>query len=223
MRMRRNTGTLLLILGITLASPAAAEPIRVLGGMTYDAAVDSAPRIELFSTERGFSLSAVPDTPNFGPRCVGDCAPGDLVPITASWSDHTLHGMASLDGATFPLGMGSTVEGSALVAFDGPMWTAPAFTGAMTASVAVPITFSGLIRPPTPEGQNPLFIPLIGGGLATLALAWNAPSEAWLLSGARYELTADPAPVPEPATLLLAGSGLAAAAWRRRRRQRVDA
>jgi hypothetical protein len=34
MRPRQNTGTIVLILGMTLASlPAAAEPIRVLGGM----------------------------------------------------------------------------------------------------------------------------------------------------------------------------------------------
>ena len=224
MRRWRNTGTLLLILGITLASrPAAADPIRVLGTMTYDAAVDSAPRIDLFSTQRGFSLRAVPAQPQFGPRCMGDCVPGDRVSIRASWSDHDLPGVGSLDGATFPLGMGSTVEGSALVDFNGPLWTAPAFTGAMTTTVAVPITFFGLIRPPTPEGQNPSFIPLTGNGLATLALSWNAPSEGWLLSEARYQLSANAAPVPEPATLLLIGSGLAAAVWRRRKRQRVDA
>ena len=221
MRMRRNTGTILLILGIALASPAAAEPIRVLGGMTYDAAVDSAPRIDLFSTERGFSLQSVPATPQFGPRCMGDCAPGDLVSIRASWSDQDLPGVGSLDGVTFPLGMGSTVEGSALVDFNGPMWTAPAFTGAMTATMTVPITFFGLIRPPTPEGQNPIFNPLTGSGLATLSLSWNAPSEGWLLSGARYQLMADQEPVPEPATLLLTGSGLAML-WSRRRRRNFN-
>lgn len=224
MRVWRNTGTILLILGMTLASlPAAADPILVLGQMTYNAAVDSAPRLDLFSAERGFSLRAVPAQPQFGPRCTGDCAPGELLSIRASWSDHDLPGVGSLDGATFPLGMGSTVEGSALVDFNGPMWTAPAFTGAMTTTVAVPITFAGLIRPPTPEGQNPSFFPLTGSGLATLALSWNATSEAWLLSSANYELSADAAPVPEPATLLLTGSALAAAAWRRRKRQRVDA
>jgi hypothetical protein len=222
MRIRRNTGTILLFLGIIVVSqPAAAEPIRVLGGMAYDAAVDSAPRIALFATERGFSLSAVPDHPLFGPRCMGDCAPGDLVSIGASWSDHDLPGVGSLDGVTFPLGMGSTTEGSALVDFRGPMWTAPLFTGTTTATVAVPISFSGLIRPPTPEGENPSFIPLTGSGLATLSLSWNAPTEGWLLSRARYELLADEEPVPEPATLLLTGSGLIAL-WCRRRRKLFD-
>jgi hypothetical protein len=147
---------------------------------------------------------------------MGDCAPGDSLSIRASWSDHDLPGVGSFDGVSFPLGMGSTVEGSALVDFNGPMWIAPAFTGTLTTTVVVPISFSGLIRPPTPEGQNPIFTPLTGAGLATLTLSWNAPSEGWLLSRARYELMADEAPVPEPATFLLAGSGLALL-WRRRR------
>ena len=56
MRMRRSPGTILLILGMTLASlRAAAEPIRVLGGMTYDAAVDSAPRIRILQGAQQWS------------------------------------------------------------------------------------------------------------------------------------------------------------------------
>ena len=219
MCMRKETGQVLLALGVLLvaARAASAEPIRVLGGMTYDAAIDVAPRIELFSAERGFSLQSVPDHPFFGPRCNGDCQPGDMVQIHASWSGHDLPGMASLDGATFRIGIGSEEEGFGFVFFDGPSWTAPAFTGLTTATVVVPITFTGTLAPPTPDDEIPQLTRLSGGGVATLALSWNAPTDGWLLSRARYELSADAAPIPEPATFLLVGSGLAAAAWRRRR------
>ena len=224
MRLRGKSGTLLLTLGVSLAGlPATAEPIRVLGGMTYTFPDDPAPRVELFSAERGFSLSSVPDVPFFGPRCMGDCPPGELVNIHASWSDHNLPGTASLDGRTFPIGIGSEDEGFASVFFDGPMWTAPQFTGSLTATVVVPITFTGTIAPPTPEGTVPHLTGLFGSGLATLSLSWNAPTDGWLLSAARYELTDESAPVPEPATLLLTGAGLSAAAWRRRKRQRPAA
>jgi hypothetical protein len=221
MRLQPKSRTLLLTVGLSLATvPVAGEPIRVLGGMTYTFPDDPAPRVELFSAERQFSLSSVPDVPFFGPRCMGDCPPGELVNIHASWSDHNLPGIASLDGQTFRIGMGSEDEGFASVFFDGPMWTAPLFTGLMTATVIVPITFRGTIAPPTPDSTVPQITQLFGSGLATLSLSWNAPTEGWLLSAARYELTDDPAPVPEPATLLLTGTGLGAAVWRRRRRQR---
>lgn len=223
MRLWRKSGTLLLTVGLSLtAVSAAADPIRVLGGLTYTFP-DDAPHVQLFSAERGFSLSSVPDVPFFGARCMGDCPPGELVGSGAGWTDHDLPGTASLDGETFRIGMGSAIEGFASVFFDGPMWTAPPLTGSMTATVVVPVTFTGAIAPPTPEGSVPQRTPLFGSGQATLSLTWNAPTDGWLLAAARYELTDDSAPVPEPATLLLTGAALSAGAWRRRKRRQAAA
>ena len=93
---------------------------------------------------------------------------------------------------------------------------APPFDGP-TAEVTAPFLFEGSIQPPStstlPRGT------LTGGGLATLTLA-HVPAipRAWTFQRLEYLFIEDPSVVPEPASMLLVGSGLAILFKRRRRR-----
>jgi hypothetical protein len=66
---------------------------------------------------------------------------------------------------------------------------------------------------------------LRGGGTATVFFAPSGsfPEDGplWSTTAVRYDFT-EPALVPEPATILMVGSGLAAAAFAKRRRRSKD-
>jgi hypothetical protein len=92
------------------------------------------------------------------------------------------------------------------------------------------VTLPSLVNPPS-AATAPFMLDLLfgvfgqeshslfGSGTATIFLdedkGFGIPS--WRVTGVRAELSSAPAPVPEPATLLLAGAGLAWMAQRRRR------
>jgi hypothetical protein len=88
------------------------------------------------------------------------------------------------------------------------------------ATVTAPFTMTGALFPPFGSGGRANT--LVGSGVATLELfvdSSGSQGPAWTFHSGEYRFTAaDPGPVPEPATILLCGSGLAFAALRRRRK-----
>jgi len=136
-----------------------------------------------------------------------DCNPGKTLSLRASASDLDLPGHATLDGVSYPI-VGSAAPGAARAAYEftGTV-ILPPFGQAPTASVTVPVDFSGDFVVPQGGGVfqgNQL----LASASATLMLQEATTllgTPAWLYRGIRYDLV----PVPEPTTLALVGTALA--------------
>ena len=205
------------------ASTAAADPLPITSGTI--AVDDGLVTVALASSMRGFTLAARGDTlgGTFSPgQCIGDlnCQPGQLLSLALGLGGSDLNGTATIDGQTYLVGIGTETQGDAFVGIAGS-WVAPAFTGATTTAVTSPFTFAGRFTyPAVPMTDRPPEF-LLGHGIATLNLKWTPEFGSWDFERARYEFQAEPAPVPEPATLLFVGSGLAGMAVARRRRRKA--
>jgi hypothetical protein len=170
---------------------------------------------------RGFTLDAFNISPS-GRHNVHDCegpaslpcSPGDRVSLSAGSSGSDLGALVTLDGQTFGTGLGSETQGSALVQFTGS-FLVPSFTGVEAVSVLSPFSFFGTVTPP--GGSS--VVQLVGRGTARVDLARLVTPEfgqTWDFQRAVYEFQT-PAVIPEPATLVLVGSGIAGCLIRRKR------
>jgi hypothetical protein len=198
---------------LLFAQPAHGEEIAVTDGFV-DVAVfsggDTGGAVQLLG-DRGFTFSGNAIGFFFAP--VGTpLPPGTL--LTLQSSELNLHGTATLDGVTYADVGGLDAPTSASLR----LATSPALLpsvlsapAAITAPFMLDFTFfNGLAT----QG-------LSGSGTATIFLSedrgFGVPS--WRVTGVRAELSE--APVPEPATLILLGSGLGCVAIQRRRARQV--
>jgi PEP-CTERM motif len=198
-----------------VSSPARADKVALTGGvLDLDVGADAPGPVQL-TGDRGFTFNGFLYGVVFG---LGDpLPPGTAVTLQIGGSGFDLPGTATLDGTTYTDVGGAHSDTSASLLFSTTAML-PAVLSAPTA-VTAPFLLDFLLTGNTfgPTGS----VHLSGGGSATLVLeedhGFGVPS--WRVTGIRADV-ASPAPVPEPATLLLLGGGLAGIAHARLRRKR---
>lgn len=199
---------------VSLSQVASADPIAITSGAFIgdrsSVHMDAIGERDLAITAGGGSTGGF-----YGPfSSCSPCLPGGPVSLEMHFSGSDFPGRVSLDGESFLVGLGTSTTGSLLTNFWGET-VAPPFGGVTEVSISAPFWFDGRLNFPTPEGEpSRPHEQLIGRGTATVNLRWGTLGDLWAVHTVRYDFE----PVPEPASLLLLGTGLVGLASRRLRR-----
>jgi hypothetical protein len=145
----------------------------------------------------------------------GLCLPGTQFGGTIT-ANLTVSQSLSYEGVGYGPGSGYVPVGS------GMQFTVPVFTIPDDLSpVVVPFTFTGSVSAFSTTGLPTLFFELTGSGFATFTFTGFAPFN--IRNQATFVFSpAAPNAIPEPATIILLGTGLAGAAAAKLRRRRRE-
>jgi hypothetical protein len=220
MKVVANCGTALALV-MALASPGAADPVRIIAGALVfdgDSILDFEP-VHLVGT-RGFTFDGHTGFGVFAPETclVLPCSGGSALDLHAHWSGMDFGGTTTLEGRTYPRTGSASSDNSLMVTFDGSVIVPMVSSGSTV--VTTPFTFTGrFFAFGLPDAA---FVDLIGQGIATASFVRRETGLPGIyLERLRYDF-AEAAAAPEPSTLALVAGGAAVAAWRRRQGRRSN-